>query len=208
MLKTPKFKSSIMELFYPGAIIELAPGMVMIEHFNLDHLVPSGYKTGPSFDEDKTDLYQFGVCDSFDQFLNKYEELLKNDERTFVISFTHIAKNPGEEYGWRWHKWGPYIGEGKPTTEYLADEPEFDAGVWVFRIIQTDGPVYEWNSKTSKFEAKVKPEPKVKETRPELIPRPPEELVDALQDRIHPSSGRLLASMPITKTKTKTKKKE
>ena len=28
-------------------------------------------------------------------------------------------------------------------------------------------------------------------------PRPPEELVDALQDRIHPASGRLLAAKPI-----------
>jgi hypothetical protein len=31
-------------------------------------------------------------------------------------------------------------------------------------------------------------------------PRPPEELVGALQDRIHPTSGRLLAAKPIATT--------
>lgn len=36
-----------------------------------------------------------------------------------------------------------------------------------------------------------------KEARAARAPRPPEELVDALQDRIHPTSGRLIAAMPI-----------
>jgi DNA-binding transcriptional regulator YiaG len=41
------------------------------------------------------------------------------------------------------------------------------------------------------------------EARAARAPRPPEELVGALQDRIHPISGRLLAAKPITTTRRK-----
>lgn len=41
------------------------------------------------------------------------------------------------------------------------------------------------------------------EARAVRTPRPPEELVGALQDRIHPTSGRLLAAKPIAKTRRK-----
>lgn len=41
------------------------------------------------------------------------------------------------------------------------------------------------------------------ESRAPRAPRPPEELVGALQDRIHPTSGRLLAAKPITTTRRK-----
>jgi DNA-binding transcriptional regulator YiaG len=35
------------------------------------------------------------------------------------------------------------------------------------------------------------------EARAARVPRPPEDLADALQDRVHPTSGRLLAAKPI-----------
>ncbi|MBK6693592.1 MAG: helix-turn-helix transcriptional regulator [Myxococcales bacterium] len=41
------------------------------------------------------------------------------------------------------------------------------------------------------------------EARAARAPRPPEELVGVLQDRIHPTSGRLLASKPIATTRRK-----
>lgn len=41
------------------------------------------------------------------------------------------------------------------------------------------------------------------ESRALRAPRPPEELVGALQDRVHPTSGRLLAAKPITTTRRK-----
>jgi hypothetical protein len=28
--------------------------------------------------------------------------------------------------GWRWHKWGPYIGTQEPKCEYIHDEPEIE----------------------------------------------------------------------------------
>ena len=85
----------------------------------------------------------YGVCDSPQQFLKKYEALLEQDERTFVVTFTHVAKDPGNKFqggGWRWHKWGPYIGEGEPTQEYLDDEEKFDQGVYCYHVYQIDGP--------------------------------------------------------------------
>jgi DNA-binding transcriptional regulator YiaG len=41
------------------------------------------------------------------------------------------------------------------------------------------------------------------EARAARAPRPPEELVGALQDRIHPTSGRLLAAKPIATSRRK-----
>lgn len=41
------------------------------------------------------------------------------------------------------------------------------------------------------------------EARAARAPRPPAELVGALQDRVHPTSGRLLAAKPITTTRRK-----
>jgi hypothetical protein len=35
--------------------------------------------------------------------------------------------------GWRWHKWGKYIGDQNPMCEYIADEPEIDF-VYVYNL--------------------------------------------------------------------------
>ncbi len=86
------------------------------------------------------DLNSFGVCDTPQQFIDKFGDLLKDDERTFCVGFTHVAKNPDERGGWRWHKWGPYIGDGEPAYEYLAEEEGFEDGVYVYHILQIDGP--------------------------------------------------------------------
>lgn len=76
------------------------------------------------------------VCDSPQQFYERHHAALE-EIVPFDVSvwFTHVAKNPvSEGGGWRWRKWGEYIGDGEPTREYLDDEPEFDDGVWVGSI--------------------------------------------------------------------------
>ncbi|MCU0692925.1 MAG: hypothetical protein MUF54_16115 [Polyangiaceae bacterium] len=50
---------------------------------------------------------------------------------------------------------------------------------------------------------RVSPPKLSEEARAARAPRPPEELVGALQDRIHPTSGRLLAAKPIGTTRRK-----
>ena len=37
-----------------------------------------------------------------------------SDPWQFCVAFTHIRRNPGQTFGWRWHKWGEYIGSKKP----------------------------------------------------------------------------------------------
>jgi|GEM_PF-1938747 len=151
MLKTP-------ELFHNDPVISaiarlsrrnggvkiIEEGVLEIGHFDLDILVwgqnaPDFYMGYP----DIPGVNSYGVCDTPQQFLKKYRTKLTKDKRTFVLGFTHIEKDPnnaGKGGGWRWHKWGPYIGKGKPTTEYLDDEKRFDNGVYVYHIVQIDGP--------------------------------------------------------------------
>lgn len=85
------------------------------------------------------DIPCYGVCDSIEQFLQRYQELLENSEKNYAISFSHIAKKPenkGNGGGWRWHKWGGYIGDGTPEHEYLDDEEGFNDGVCIYHVYQ------------------------------------------------------------------------
>ena len=91
------------------------------------------------FDLDFPDLGDFncyGVCDSPDQFLAKLPESVKVSPKQYVVSMVRLLKSEqSPSGGWRWHKWGPYIGEQQPTCEYLADEPLIEE-VWTYHIYQ------------------------------------------------------------------------
>jgi len=94
---------------------------------NLKHLVP---------DDEYFELSSYGVVDSVEQLFSYYD--FDGDSRNFCIGFQRVDRdisNKGRGGGWRWHKWGPYIGHQKPTTEYLDDE-EFIDHVFVYDIIQ------------------------------------------------------------------------
>jgi len=80
----------------------------------------------------------YGVCDYPAQVAEKYPALL-TDARRFVITFGHVEKdatNKGNGGGWRWHKWGDYIGDKSPQWEYLDDEDESITEVYTFQILQ------------------------------------------------------------------------
>lgn len=168
MLKDPKFKSrgDFMVRFLndtgDGACEKLETGVFQIPHFNFDHLIEKPKDLEDNFESnypefEDEDLHSYGVCDSPNQFLRKFRKVLDEDARAFCVSFTHIQKNPenaGQGGGWRWHKWGPYVGKGKPTTEYLDDEKEFERGVYVFHILQIGGKVLKRDYKTGKMEQK------------------------------------------------------
>ena len=65
-------------------------------------------------------------------------EVLSASERKYALFFTKIHQEPGEG-GWRWHKWGPYIGKHDIQCEYLADEDLSDIDqkyVVVFHIFE------------------------------------------------------------------------
>ena len=73
-------------------------------------------------------VWYYGVADNVEQVLDLYN---KNECGYFkgnhVILFHKVVKNPDEPCsGWRWHKWGAYIGVQNPRCEYLNDEPEIN----------------------------------------------------------------------------------
>lgn len=87
----------------------------------------------------------YGVCDTPEQFKEKFAQILENDPRPLVVLFTHVAKDPenkGLGGGWRWHKWGEYIGDGMPTREHLDDEEKFEKGIYCFHIYVVDNLSY------------------------------------------------------------------
>lgn len=158
-------------------------GVYVIQHFNFDHMIeipggeltigndkrwdyeypefPAEYQLATPADarypEDKHGYFNcYGVCDSPDQFLGLVGELLKADERTFTVAFTHVPKRD-DDGGWRWHKWGPYIGTGTPTMEYLNDEKEFSEGVWVYHVYQIAGELW-YSDETKRLRAAMEAE--------------------------------------------------
>ncbi len=128
------------------AIVSLADGYNLIGHFSGDMLLwgrnaPEWHMGYPELGEGLPSCY--GVCDTPEEFIAAYGARLQLDVRTFCVFFTHIKKDPsnkGEGGGWRWHKWGEYIGKGSPQCEYLDDEEGFDDGVFVYHVYQIDGP--------------------------------------------------------------------
>jgi hypothetical protein len=68
---------------------------------------------------------QYGVADSVEQIKEYFKEEIEDLSRKFIITATPVFQdrtNKGKGGGWRWHKWGTYIGKLNPQYEYLDDE--------------------------------------------------------------------------------------
>ena len=83
--------------------------------------------------------YTYGVCDNATQVIEHYKETIKlgkiDDSKKHVILMTPIFRQYENEFGWRWKKWGRYIGIQERKHEYLYDEEDIDL-VYFFEIIQ------------------------------------------------------------------------
>ena len=91
----------------------------------------SGYTNSPELPSG----WYYGVCDSVENLLERIPELVTS-EREFVVLLTEIDRDTQpEEGGWRWHKWGDYIGTQTPTCEYIYDEPIIDL-VYCYHIYE------------------------------------------------------------------------
>ena len=67
----------------------------------------------------------YGLADNIEQIKCYYKEEIDNPDRKFIIHLTAVFQdksNKGKGGGWRWGKWGPYIGSLRPEFEYLDDE--------------------------------------------------------------------------------------
>jgi hypothetical protein len=78
----------------------------------------------------------YGVCDDLNQLLKACPEL-EGSDRKFVVTLTSVKKSdqPSED-GWRWHKWGEYIGTKNPQWEYLFNESDEIQEVFVYHIYE------------------------------------------------------------------------
>ena len=90
---------------------------------------------------------EYGVCDTAEQFLaHDLGRWIVASRRKFIVSFSRIIKaNQSPEGGWRWHKWGEYIGTKKPEYEYIYDEGEDIQEVLCFHVYELMVPIWEQN---------------------------------------------------------------
>lgn len=102
----------------------------------------TNYKEARDFD---SPLYwcSHGVSDNASQVLDYYKHLLTvygdyMNNHKFVILMTPIFReDQPKSGGWRWYKWGQYIGDFESKCEYLYDEEGIDY-VWVFKILEVE----------------------------------------------------------------------
>lgn len=112
--------------------VEQHPGIYLIGHFNGSHVFPEDvfdqYPSGLPFGS-------YGVCDGVDNLMEKIPELVTS-EREFVVTMTRVRRDEqSPEGGWRWHKWGEYIGSFDSQCEYLYDEEGIDE-VYCYHIFE------------------------------------------------------------------------
>ena len=80
----------------------------------------------------------YGVADFIGQVVDHFAAEIADKERAYVVGLSWMRKDQQPESGgWRWHKWGPYIGTAEPQFEYLYDEPEIEK-VLIFSLIELD----------------------------------------------------------------------
>lgn len=121
----------------------LRPGVYEVGHFGSSAFLPAFDHYPENLDAGREEgepmwLGPYGVCDSLDDILRLYPILEADPERAFVVTMKRVRRNlanKGQGGGWRWHKWGAYIGKQKPTTEYLDDEPDIEQ-VFCYHIFE------------------------------------------------------------------------
>jgi hypothetical protein len=96
---------------------------------------PPNESTGDRFRRMIAAPTSYGVCDCYSQVTDnaEYSAVLCDPDRRFTIFVVELLRKNEVPGGWRWHKWGPYIGVHEPQCEYLNDEPDIER-VFTFSI--------------------------------------------------------------------------
>lgn len=72
-------------------------------------------------------LSAHGVADNVEQVKKRFANVIANPDVQICIALMPVFKSKEpEDGGWRWHKWGEYIGTQNPQCEYLYNEPDID----------------------------------------------------------------------------------
>ncbi len=84
----------------------------------------------------------YGVCDHWEQVTAVCAQLQDSCPDPYVMSVTKIEKrNEESPGGWRWHRWGEYIGVQDPQCKYIADEPHIDV-VYCYHVYAIPGRLH------------------------------------------------------------------
>jgi hypothetical protein len=112
----------------------IGEGMYVCGHWSIDQLgVPlrNRWREQPC---EPLDFDEYGVCDTPQQAVDRLG--LKERPEKFFVTFVRIRRvDQPADGGWRWHKWGPYIGDKNPTCEYLHDEKAIEE-VWTYHVYE------------------------------------------------------------------------
>ncbi len=119
-----------------GGTQRLREGVYSCGHFSFELEFRGRQDHRFDFPELPGDFSCYGVCDGVDQLLEVMPAAIVTSERRFVVALHEVRRaDQSEEGGWRWHKWGPYVGRQEKTTEYLHDEPKVES-VWTYHVYE------------------------------------------------------------------------
>ncbi len=130
MLVDPKFSHNnpiigIVAAMHGGPVIpeRINKGMYIAGHWNVGDMTVNIRDRWKEKDWVTHDISvpESGVCDSPEQLMKKVD--FESIPEPVFISFVRISRDEQPlQGGWRWHKWGEYIGDHEPMHEYLHDE--------------------------------------------------------------------------------------
>ncbi len=124
----------------PVTPTETRTGVWEIGHYGSSAFLRGLYEQYPEGLGEEPEMYRgpYGVCDSVEDILRAYPILEASKTRQFIVTMKLVkrdASRKGLGGGWRWHKWGEYIGKQEQTTEYLDDEPNVEQ-VYCYHIFE------------------------------------------------------------------------
>lgn len=118
-----------------SGLIRIDRGMYLASHWSIEHIVPvkNRWKDNDGYAH-LGDLPDSGVCDTPEQAVEKLK--LREHPVPMFVTFVCVRRaDQSPTGGWRWHKWGEYIGDHWPQHEYIYDERDIDQ-VYTFSIYQ------------------------------------------------------------------------
>lgn len=117
----------VMSSYGPLVPTPQEPGVYMCGHWSPERFlaVRDTWDIGRDYDT-------YGVCDTPEQCIERLK-LREIDKKVCVVFVRLLREDQPPEGGWRWHKWGPYIGDQKPEHEYLYDEKHIER-VYTFHV--------------------------------------------------------------------------
>jgi hypothetical protein len=105
-------------------------GIYVSRSFSIGNDIINPHDDYPNLGE----LSPYGVCDTIQQVLDLYDEYFSGSNK-YCVGFTKVVKSEQSDMGgWRWHKWGDYIGDKNPQCEYIYDEDDTITEVFCFHI--------------------------------------------------------------------------